>query len=110
MKLLGKKYLEQYAVFENDFVSVEIPFIHISFFEELMRIFIKALQLSGVKGQFVFQTTPLLIIGFRYEYGADDCKDKVLQVLDIMTASIMHSYYKQIDTADVNDIHLAIAA
>lgn len=106
----NKDYLDEYAVFEENSVTVEIPFISNAFFEDLARPFITVLTKNALEGDFYFLTTKQLIVGFRYEFGPSESKELIKEMLLIMVASIFMTYYSQRDKSDIQDIQFAIAA
>jgi hypothetical protein len=105
-----ENYLDEYAFFEKDSVTVEIPFINNTYFEDLAKPFIKVLLKGALKGNLCFLTTEQLVIGFRYEYGQSENIETIKNILLIIMTSVFRTYYDQRDTSDVQDVHLAIAA
>lgn len=107
---LGKEFLEEYAEFSEDSVTIEIPFINVKFFESFGKKLGKAVTLAKLKGNFTLHATQEVIVGFKYDFGPGETKEYLEQVFEIFSAMIMMEYYNQRDQAEVMEIQFALAA
>lgn len=107
---LGQEFLEEYAEFSKDSVSIEIPFISVKFFESFGKKLGKAATLSKLNGNFTLFATKEVIVGFKYDFGPGETREYLEQVFEIFSAMIMMEYYKQRDPAEIMEIQFALAA
>ena len=107
---IGKEFVEAYADFSDKAVVVEIPFISNVYADEFFKSLSKCHIQAGLKGNFTILATSELIVGFCYEFGKNESKKYIEQILEIFSGLIMMRYYDQRDKSEIMEIPFAIAA
>ena len=107
---LGKEFVDAYADFSTNAVTVEIPFISTEHGDDFIAMITKSAIQANLKGNFTILTTPAVIVGFTYDFAGNETREYIEIILEILSGLIMMRYYDQRDKAEIIEVQLAIAA
>lgn len=107
---IGKEFIDAYADFSDDGVLVEIPFISNAYADDFIKSLTKCSLKARLKGKFTILATSEVIVGFCYDFGKNESKKYIEQILEIFSGVIMMHYYNQRDNAEIMEMELAMAA
>ena len=107
---LGIEFLAEYATFDENSVTVEIPFISNQNAEGFFQALGKCQTLAKLKGAFTILATSSVIVGFIYNFGKNESREHIESVLEVFSGMIMTQYYNQRDKAEIMEIQFAVAA
>lgn len=107
---LGKEFVDAYADFSANAVTVEIPFISTKHGDDFIETLSKSAAKAKLKGNFTILATSAVIVGFTYDFAENETREYIEEILEILSGLIMMRYYDQRDNAEIMEIQLAIAA